>query len=319
MLMNEAPSVHALLHPTETSRLALALVAALLGLGVPLAGIWAAGGFKVVIDIALALTIFIATLWLGSQMRRARLLGRSVSVDKDTFPELQALVEEVCTTLHYERRIEVYVTESASPSIAMSSLLGTRIIVIEGSLAAELLEGDKRGQLAFLIGRHVGALRAKLTRLDLLVLIMNWASTLPYVAPFLLPYYRANAYSGDQIGMVCCGDLHSSLEATRRLLVGGEMAAKLSAGAVLPQSLLVKRRLLPRLAQLLEAEPHVTNRYANLICFGRHHDPDAWLEVRALMDGREAGYMDVLWQRSPYSRSRYTPPPRPAAGRVSAM
>lgn len=311
--MNKSPSVRPLLHPTETSRLALALIASLLALGVPLALIWRIGGFRVVIDLAIALSFFIGTLWLASQMRRARLLGHSVRVDKDTFPELQTLIDEVCVTLHYERPIEVYITASASPGISMTSLLGTRIIVIEGSLAAELLEDDKRRQLAFLIGRHVGALRAKLTRIDLLVLIMQWASVLPYVTPFLLPYYRATAYSGDQIGMVCCGDLKSSLEATRRLLVGGEMAAKLSAGAVLPQSLLVKRRLLPRLAQLLSVEPHVTNRYANLICFGRHHDPDAWLEVRALMDGREAGYMDVLWQRSPYSSRYDSQQLRPAA------
>lgn len=296
------PSVRPLLHPTEQSRLALALVASLLALGVPLYVLVSIGGIGPIVDLAFGLAVLLASLWFATQMRRARLLGHSVRVDKDTFPEMQEILDEVCSTLHYHRRLEVYVTETATPSISMTSLLGTRMILVEGSLLADLLQPDKRGQMIFLVGRFVGAMRAKLTRLDLIVLILQWADVLKYVTPFILPYYRATAYSGDQIGMVCCGDLEASLEATRRLLIGGDMASRLAAGAVLPQAVLVKRRILPRLAQLLSAEPHVTNRYANLLCFGRYHDPEQWNQLRTAMDEREIGYLDVIWQRSPYSR-----------------
>jgi hypothetical protein len=296
------PSIRPLLHPTEQSRLALALVASLLALALPLFILVRVGGVGPIVDLAFALAILIGSIWFGTQMRRARLLGHSVRVDADTFPELQEIIDEVCATLHYHRRLEVYVTETATPSINMTSLLGTRLILIEGGLVADLLKPGKREQLTFLLGRSIGALRAKLTRLDLIVLILQWADVLKYVTPFILPYYRATAYSGDQIGMMCCGDLAASLEATRRLLVGGEMASRLAAGAVLPQAMLVKRRVLPRLAQLLSSEPHVTNRYANLLCFGRYHDPELWRELRASMDDREANYLDAIWQRSPYRR-----------------
>jgi hypothetical protein len=296
------PSVRPLLHPTEQSRLLLAMAASLLALGLPLIFIVEIGGAKLLFDLALALGLFLGSIWLGMQMARARLLGRSVRVDEHTFPEFHAIVEDVRATLHYRRPVEVYVTVSVSTGVSMTSLLGTRIILIDGGLLADLLAPEKRAQLSFLIGRHIGALRARLTRLDIFVLIMEWANVLRYVTPFILPYYRATAYSGDQIGMVCCGDLEASLEATRRLLVGGGMAGRLTDGAALPQALLVKRRLLPRLAQMLSAEPHVTNRYANLVCFGLYHDPDAWQAMRARMNGREAGYFDTIWQHSPYSR-----------------
>ena len=298
----QTPSIRPLLHPTEQSRLALALIASLLALALPLFILIRVGGILPIVDLAVAFAILIGSIWLATQMRRARLLGRSVRVDADTFPELQEIIDEVCATLHYRRRVEVYVTETATPSITMTSLLGTRMIVIEGGLVADLLKPGKRGQLTFLFGRSVGALRAKLMRLDLIVLILQWADVLKYVTPFILPYYRATAYSGDQIGMMCCGDLAASLEATRRLLVGGEMASRLAPGAVLPQAMLVKRRVLPRLAQLLSAEPHVTNRYANLFCFGRYHDPELWRAMRASMDEREADYLDAVWQRSPFMR-----------------
>jgi Zn-dependent protease with chaperone function len=291
-------SIKPLLHPTEPSRLALALVVSGLALAVPVIILLQIPGG--VLEILFALAFIVGSIWLATQMRRARLLGQSVRVDSGTFPELQAMVEGVCDTLQYHRTLEVYVIESSRPSILTTSLLGTRIILIEGGLVAELMEPSKRSQLTFLLGRSVGALRAKHTRLDLVVLIMQAADVLKYVTPFILPYYRATAYSGDQIGMMCCSDLEAALEATRRLLVGGAMASELTSGAVLPQSMLVKRRLLPRLVQLLASEPHVTNRYANLLCFARYHDPELWTQQRASMTERELQCLDGIWRRSPY-------------------
>lgn len=291
------PSITPLLHPTEPSRLALALIASALALLFPFLVLIHTGGIGVILEL---LAIVIASIWVGIQLSRARLLGRSVRVDANTFPDVQAIVAEVCATLDYRRRIEVYITEAVSPSIVTTSLLGTRLIVIEGDLVADLLQPVKRPQLTFLIGRSIGALRARHMRLEVLIRVLEAAEVLKYVAPFIRPYYRATAYSGDQIGMMCCSDLEAALEATRRLLVGSEMASQLSAGAAVPQALLVKQRVLPRLVQLLAVEPHVTNRYANLLCFGRYHAPELWAQIFGSMDEYEQRCLDEIWQRSPY-------------------
>jgi hypothetical protein len=290
-------SIAPLLHPTEPSRLALALIAAGLALLFPFLIILHTGGIGVILEL---LAVVIGSIWVGIQLSRARLLGRSVKVDASTFPEVQEIVADVCATLDYRRRLEVYITEKATPGIVTTSLLGTRLIVIEGGLVADLLQPAKRPQLTFLIGRSIGALRARHMRLEVLIRILEAAEVLKYVAPFIRPYYRATAYSGDQIGMMCCSDLEAALEATRRLLVGGEMASQLTAGAVVPQALLVKQRVLPRLVQLLAVEPHVTNRYANLLCFGRYHAPELWARMSDSMDEHEQRCLDGIWQRSPY-------------------
>jgi Peptidase family M48 len=294
------PSIAPLLHPTERSRLALALVASILALSIPLIALIAAGGLSTILTLIIVLAIFLATIWFSMQMLRARLLGRSVRVDVSTFPDLQAVVDDVRATLQYRGKVEVYVIDAAQPSVIMTSLLGTRLILIEGDLVADLMKPGRRAQLTFLLGRCFGALRAKQERMDLIIQILAAANVLRYVTPFIQPYYRATAYSGDQIGMACCADLAAALEATRRLLVGKEMASQLRPGAVLPQAQLVSRRILPRLAQLLSSEPHVTNRYANLLCFGRHHDPELWRQMRASMDEREIDHLDAIWDRSPY-------------------
>jgi|HubBroStandDraft_3_1064219.scaffolds.fasta_scaffold03157_2 hypothetical protein len=300
--VQRAPSIRPLLHPTEPSRLGLALVASVLALGLPIYLIVRVGGITPVAELGLALSLFIASIYLSIQLSRARLLGRSVRVDAFTFPQLQEVIDEVRATLRYERPFEVYVTRSAARDISMTSLLGTRLILIEGDLLADLSKPDKRSQLVFLIGSYVGALRAQHARVDLLVLIMQWAEVLKYVNLLILPYYRATTYSGDQIGAMCCGDIGASLQAGRRLLVGAEMAEGLTAGAVLPQAMLVKQRALPRLVQLTAAEPHITNRYANLLCFCRFHDPELWERLRASMDTRELDFAEQVWRRSPFSR-----------------
>lgn len=292
-----ASSIAPLLHPTEPSRLALALLASGLALLFPFLIILHTGGIGTILFF---LAIVVATIWIGIQLSRARLLGRSVRVDASTFPEVQEIVAEVCTTLGFHGKLEVYITEKATPSIITTSLLGSRLIVIEGGLVADLLPPDRRSQLTFLIGRSIGALRAKHMRLEVLIRILEAAEVLKYVAPLIRPYYRATAYSGDQIGMMCCSDLEAALEATRRLLVGGEMGSKLSSGAVVPQALLVKQRVLPRLVQLLAVEPHVTNRYANLLCFGRYHVPDLWERMFDSMDEYERRCLEEIWMRSPY-------------------
>jgi hypothetical protein len=295
-------SIRPLLHPSERSRLVIATVAAAVAVGFLVLILILAGTANLLLPLVGTLAVTTVSIWLGQQVRRARLLGRSVKVGPDTMPELQALLEDVARTLQYDRRVDVYVVDKATQPLSMSSYLGTRIIVIEGSLVAELLQPERRSQLVFLLGRSIGALRAKHARLDIIVVLLDAINVLKYVTPFLLPWYRATAYSGDQIGMVCCADLEAALQATRRLLIGKELAAELDAGIVLPQASLVQRRLLPRFVQLFGAEPHTTNRYANLLCFGRYHDPASWERLRGTMGEEHLRSLEQIWARSPYRR-----------------
>jgi hypothetical protein len=295
-----AASIKPLIHPTEPSRLALALVAAGVAL-IILIVVAAVASNAGALGYLFLFALFIGgSLWFGQQLLRARLLGRSVRVGSDTFPALQELLDEVRSTLGYQKRIDVYVVDKGAAPIAMSSYLGTRIVVIEGGLVADMLTPEGRAQLTFLLGRSIGALCARHTRLNTVVAFLGAMDALKYVSPFLRPWYRASVYSGDQIGMACCSNLEAALLATRRLLVGKELADDLPSGNVVPQACLVQRNLLPRLIQLLAPEPHVTNRYANLICFARYHDPVLWEQLRASMPPAQQAAVDVLWARSPY-------------------
>ncbi len=293
------PHIRSLRFPGEQWRFLLAAVASAAFLLLLLA-IFLSRGVTALISVVIVMLVAAASIWCTIQILRARLLGNAVKVTSMTFPDLEALLDEVCHQLDYRRRIDLYVANKSEPSVDLVTYLGTHIILIEGDLAAELLEPSKTAQLAFLIARHVGALKTRQYRLDLLLVVLNAANALQLVKPFLLPYYRAIAYSGDQIGLACCGSLEAALEATGRLLVGKELAPQLPLGGVLPQAALVKERLLPRFAQFLSPAPHVINRYLNLLLYGRVRDLDAWGRVCAGLGPAEAHALEELWMASPH-------------------
>lgn len=292
-------SVRSLLYPGERWRFWMAAFVSA-GFLALILYLLARRGATTVLGAGVFLLVVLGSGWWALQLMRARLLGNSVKVTAASFPELYALLEDLVARLDYPDRIDVYVADKSDPSVRLTSYLGTRIILIEGGLVAELLDASKQAQLRFLIARHIGALKARAWRLDPLLVILQAANALQFVKPFLLPYYRSIAYSGDQIGLVCSGSVEAALEATGRLLVGKELADRLSLGGVLPQAALVKQRLLPRFAQFLSPTPHVINRYQNLLMYARVNEAAAWQRLSASLSVSERSALNQLWNSSPY-------------------
>ena len=292
-------SIKSLTYPGEAWRFIVAAVGSAAFLLLVLGLLLAAGAATFVFALIL-IGLTVGSVWWAVQIARARLLGNSVKVTPMSFPDLHALVEDVCRQLDYRRRIDVHVVHKSEPSVGLMTYLGTHVILIEGGLTAELLALPNRAQLRFLIARHIGALKARHYRLDVLLVMVGAANALQFAKPFVLPYYRSTAYTGDQIGLACCGSLDAALEATGRLLVGKELAPEMPLGGVLPQACLVKERLLPRFAQFLSPDPHVINRYVNLLMYGRLHDLETWRRFCAALGPTQAHQLDELWVGSPH-------------------
>lgn len=296
------PPIKSMLYPGERWRFAIAAVASAAFL-LLIVALLIRAGVGTLVGGLIGLAVVVASVWWVIQLGRARLLGNALKVTPMTFPSLQLLLDDVCEQLEFWGRIEVYVTPKGDPPVNLVTYLGTHIILIEGGLVAELLDQPTMAQLHFLIARHVGALKARQYRLDVLLVILGAANALQFVKPFLLPYYRATAYSGDQIGLACCGSLEAALEATARLIVGKELAPELPLGGVVPQAALVKQRIMPRLAQFLSPAPHVINRYLNLLMYGRAAEPENTDPLCAGLGPVELRALEELWRACPHHRS----------------
>jgi hypothetical protein len=313
------PNLAWLRHPSERSRLVLAVAASamLAGLAVVLFAkrlerdqvIWtmAAGPALLVLG------------WVALQVSRAHLLGNAVRVTPESLPELNDVLEDVRARLGYHRRVDVYVTDRVSGLATLTSLFGTRIIMIEGDLVAALIEDGKRSELTFLMARFIGSLRSQRDRVVPLRLLVTVTRAIGVVNLLIWPYDRALVYSGDQIGLAVSGDLDASLNALDRLLVGGTLGPSVRDAGVFDQASQIRRRRLPRLAQLFHRQPHLANRYVNLMAFAERHSPTQRDAVVAAMGEAGATRLGDLAGRTPHrswhpSRRRLL---APAAGAVA--
>jgi hypothetical protein len=314
----EPLDIRALLHPAEHSRLLLALSSSAVVFGIAAMVVYANQGWTVLASLAAGAAASGGLVWLSLQVARSRLLGGAVRVSEATLPELQSVFDEVRTRLNYRQHVDVYVMDKVAGGSAMTSYLGTRLILIEGGLVADLLGEDHHAELTFLIGRHVGQLKARHQRLLPIVLAISLVDSLKLLQLFLAPYYRATAKSGDQIAAACCGDLRATAETMNRLLAGKELGPRLAVRGVLDQAATVRRRRLPRLAQLFMSEPHATNRYLNLLAFFARVAPE---EVRAWqmsLDEATASRLTAVLDASP-NRRPSRPRLRPASTLLAAL
>jgi hypothetical protein len=242
-------------------------------------------------------------VWLSLQIVRSRLLGGAVRVSEATLPELQSVFDEVRARLNYQQHVDVYVMDKVDGGSVMTSYLGTRLILIEGGLVADLLGEEHHAELTYLIGRHIGQLKARHQRLVPILLAISLVDSLKFLQLFVAPYYRATAKSGDQIAAACCGDIRATAGMMNRLLAGKELGPRLAVRGVLDQAAVVRRRWLPRLAQLFMSEPHATNRYLNLLAFFARVAPEEIGTWRASLDEATASRLTAAIEASPNRRA----------------
>jgi hypothetical protein len=306
--------VRSLLHPAEHSRLLLALSASAIVFGIAAMIAYAASGWADLLKYAGGLAGAGVLIWLSLQVYRSRLLGGAVRVSETTLPELQTVFDEVRARLDYRKHVDVYVTDKVNGGSLMTTYLGTRLIEIEGGLVDELLAEEHRAELIYLIGRHIGQLKARHQRLTLIFLIISMVDSVKFLQLFLAPYLRATAKSGDQIAAACCGDIRATAASMNRLLVGKELGPRLVIKGILDQAATVKRRWLPRLAQLFMSLPHATNRYLNLLAFFARVAPDEINAWRATLDEATASRLSAVLEASPNRHA-----PRRRASLLSMM
>jgi hypothetical protein len=267
-----ALDVARLRHHTEPSRFALAVLASGVGFGAVLFVLLSATGPLGLVGV-LVLLVPTGTLWFAIHLARVRLLGKSIRVGPETFPELQSAIDEVRARLAYDGRVDVFVLAKLEQQFVLTSYFGARVLLIDGPTIADLTKPQSRPQLIYLLASQLGGLKAKHARWEPALVALNAMSLLRVLNPLITPWYRATVYTGDQIAYACTRDLAVSLQAVHRVLVGREIEPQLRAAGVVTQANLVRRSVIMRIAQLFQWAPHPTNRYLNMLAFARAMDP----------------------------------------------
>ncbi|MCB8907507.1 MULTISPECIES: hypothetical protein [unclassified Streptomyces] len=292
-------------HPYERSRLTLAMCC--MAITVPLMV-----AIMVIFPLfILLILLFVGSYWFHLRLEKARLLGRAIKVTPESFPVLHAEFAGLQRKLDYHRTVDVYVVDDVKGKVAMTNLLGTRVLLIEGSIAADLQEQGPK-PLRFVLGSFIGALKARHARLAAAVIILDYMKWTRFINPWIQPYYRAAEYTCDQIGYLCSGSLDASLGVISRFTVGKEMAPEMSPSGVLAQADRVGRDLLPRFSQMSQDSPHLVNRYVNLVAFAARVRRADFERFRAGLNAHDQSLLGDLLIQSPHPRQAGVIP-QPAA------
>ena len=285
--------IEELRHRTEPSRFALAVSACGLVLALANYVAVAALGPVQLLAAGVFLLVFLASLWLMVQLVRVRNLAAAVRVTSESFPQVQAAVDEVRQKLSYDRRTEVFIVDKCVPRVAYGSYFGYHVIIMEGSVVADLTVEEKHADLIFLLATYFGALKAQHTRWTVALIVFEGFGILKFMNPFIRPWYRSTTFTGDQIAYACCEDLNVSIDVIHQRLVGKEMASQLQANGLVGQANRVRSHWILRLSQILAAQPHPTNRYLNLLAFAGTRTP---ADLERFAEGLSAKRAETLNQ-----------------------
>jgi Zn-dependent protease with chaperone function len=167
--------------------------------------------------------------FIGERGVRLLFQADAVRVGPKQFPKMNELFTEVCTTLDWEPRPELFVSQT--PFANAGAYRMDRPFIVINSGAMRLLDEDEmRGLLGHELGHIMSGHALYHT---ILVLILNFSfSTLPFLAGIallpvriaLLEWFRKSELSSDRAGLLASQDPIAAMRMHLKLAGGGDMS-----------------------------------------------------------------------------------------------
>lgn len=265
-------------YPHQNRRFYLALVFSVLLF--PLIAIGMVAGTIVLIVPLIALII-----WLTSRSLFAYLVGNMVLVSSVNYPRVHAMTEELKQAIGYNKRVYVFVHENSTFNAALSFMFFRRAVFLNTEL---LQQGVSDEELAWLIGRFVGYLRAR-KQAGVLGMLIRAARYLIVFNFFLLPFERAMVYTGDRLAMAAIkGNISCAVLAMQKLFVGRELGYSVNPEGIIEQQRLIRGTFFGFVSRMATPFPHMTSRYVDLMVFAKAHFPAQFARFEAENPGLPA-------------------------------
>lgn len=156
-------------------------------------------------------------LWITEQYFKSNLLGNSIRVSKNQYPEIYEIIENQCQEVNIKKCPEVFIVNSQGKVNAIAvKLLKSKYILLYSSLIDAMLSHNSLKELSAIIGHELGHHAAGHTVLWKIYLL-GPARLIPFFVP---AYSRACELTADRIGAYLCGDKESALRALITLACG---------------------------------------------------------------------------------------------------
>jgi Zn-dependent protease with chaperone function len=243
---------------------------------------WTALSLLVTVPVTLAVigTVFhgitltqVALLFVGGMvfvsLARGRLLGSSIRVRREEFPNVVAVVERASRRLGIATP-QVFIRDDYL--IPLNSIgLGEPYAIVLSSQYLQLFTDD---ELAFMVGRELGHIAAGNTRL--LSLINASGRTNPVVTSLFGGWIRQTEYTADRAGLLC-STLPSALRAiaVSTFHVSGR---QVESAMLHDQRRDIESDIILRLGEVTANVPYAVNRVRALEAFGASELYASWMQ-----------------------------------------
>ncbi|MDQ2664053.1 MAG: RDD family protein, partial [Candidatus Eremiobacteraeota bacterium] len=218
-----------------------------------------------------AVLIVVAMVYIT--IARGALLGSCVMIGKEQFPEVFAVVGRCAAALDLSMPMIFLRDDIRVPVVALG--FGSPYSLV---ISTHWLEHFKEDELAFMIGRELGHIKASHTRFTS-ILSVNGREN-PIIALIFGAWLRRTEYTADRIGLLCCGSTDTAYRAIA-MCEFHNFARKVDLQPFARQRVDIARDPILRAGEWLGSSPYATNRMEALRQF--HHSVlFAYWEERAL-------------------------------------
>lgn len=211
-------------------------------------------------QFALSAFVFLLVVALAfTAMARGRLLGTSIRVHERQFPDVFKVVES-CTRMLGVPVPLIFVREDLRVPLVAVGLREPYALIISTVWLPQL----KESELTFLVGRELGHIYARHTRLT--SLLSPTGADNPILGFIMGPWLRRTEYTADRVGLLCCGRCDA---ATRAILATQfqHVAAAIDSTIFAEQRDEIEADPSLRTGELIGREPYATHRIHALSVF----------------------------------------------------
>ncbi len=192
-------------------------------------------------------------------MTRGRLLGTSIRVQETQLPRVFAVVES-CTKMLGVSMPLIFVREDLRVPLVSVGLREPYALIVSTVWLTQL----KDDELRFLVGRELGHIYARHTRLT--SLLSPTGADNPILGFVMGPWLRRTEFTADRVGLLCCG----SYDAAMRAILTTQFQDVV--GAIDPTPFVQQHDEIEtdpslRVGELISREPYATHRVHELRVF----------------------------------------------------
>lgn len=204
---------------------------------------------------------------------QGKVLGTAVKVSERNFPDIHFIAFEVREALGIRREIEFFVIADTRVASWSRRWPGRAQVILTSGLVEAMNLEHNRVQATWIAARSYGRAWSWWRRRKIMRLYFRFLLFFVPLRYFVLPYFRAVEFTGDQVGMAVVANLDETADVFHKLLAGANLAQQISFTGLIQQGEEMKHDWMARFFSTFNPRPALISRYLNLLAFSHWRFP----------------------------------------------